>query len=55
MEVYEQPIYISYAKNIEQIKLKHKVNKKAFFNGVLNAIIFVLFSFSVYNVIQILF
>jgi len=55
MEVYEQPIYISYAKNIEHVKLIHKINKKAFFDGAINAIIFVLFSFSVYNVIQILF
>lgn len=55
MEVYEQPVYISYAKNIEQVKLIHRVNKKAFFNGMINAIIFVLFSFSLYNVIQILF
>lgn len=55
MEIYEQAIYVSYAKNIECVKLKHKVNKKAFFGGLLSATMFVLFSFCVYNIIQILF
>lgn len=55
MEVYEQPVYISYAKNIERVKLKHKVNKKVFIDGILNTVIFVLFALSVFNVIQILF
>lgn len=54
MKSYEQPIYIIYAKQIYQTKYKHKVNKKAFINGLFNAFVMVITIGVLYNVLQIL-
>ncbi len=54
MEDRHTKILISYAKQINQIKLKHRTRLKPFLLGMINGLSFTMFVYVVFNVLQIL-
>ncbi|MGI5841724.1 MAG: hypothetical protein ACOX6H_00280 [Christensenellales bacterium] len=53
MNQYSQPILVSYANKVNQVKYKHKIKKKVFIYGLISGASLVMFVFSVYNILQI--
>jgi hypothetical protein len=55
MNDYEGRILISYAKIIDKVKIKQKIRLKNLLGTSVNGIGFLMFIYSVYNILQILF
>ncbi len=54
MSDYPGRIIISYAKQVNTVKTKHKIRLKNLLNTSVEGVVFLMFIFTVYNLLQIL-